>query len=50
MGMPGQVREDPLEAELRQQMAAALQAVDDVESVWENREVCGVTGTSSLIR
>jgi hypothetical protein len=42
------LREDPLEAELRQQMAAALQAVDGVESVWEeDREVWGVTGTAS---
>lgn len=42
------LREDPLEAELRQQMAAALQAVDGVESVWEeDREVWGVTGVPS---
>jgi hypothetical protein len=42
------LREDPLEAELRQDMAAALQAVDGVESVWEeDREVWGVTGAPS---
>jgi hypothetical protein len=42
------LREDPLEAELRQQMAAALQAVDGVDSVWEeDREVWGVTGSAS---
>lgn len=42
------LREDPLEAELRQQMAAALQGVDGVESVWEeDREVWGVTGATS---
>ena len=42
------LREDPLEGELRQQMAAALRAVDGVERVWEdNREVWGVSGTPS---
>lgn len=40
--------DDPLEGELRQQMAAALGAVDGAESVWEDdREVWGVTGTVS---
>lgn len=39
------LREDPLESELRQQMAAALRAVDGAETVWEeDREVWGVTG------
>ena len=42
------LRENPLEAELRQQMAAALPAVHGVESVWEeDREVWGVTGAPS---
>jgi hypothetical protein len=42
------LREDPLETELRQQMTAALRAVDGAESVWEeDREVWGVTGTPS---
>jgi hypothetical protein len=36
------------ETELRQQMAAALGAVDGAGSVWEeDREVWGVTGTPS---
>ncbi len=42
------LRMDPLESELRQQMAAALRAVDGAEMVWEeDREVWGVTGTVS---
>lgn len=42
------LRDDPLETELRQQMAAALGSVDGVGSVWEeDREVWGVTGTPS---
>jgi hypothetical protein len=42
------LRTDPLESELRQQMAAALRAVDGAEMVWEDdREVWGVTGTVS---
>jgi hypothetical protein len=42
------VRDGPLETELREQMAAALEAVDGVGSVWEeDREVWIVTGTPS---
>jgi len=42
------LREDPLERELRQQMATALRSVDGVESVWEDdREIWGVSGTPS---
>lgn len=42
------LREDPLETELRQQVASALRAVPGVEHVWEeDREVWGVTGTPS---
>ena len=42
------LRDDPLETELRQQMVAALEAVDGAGSVWEeDREVWGVTGTPS---
>ena len=42
------LREDPLESDLRQQMDAALRAVDGAETVWEeDREVWGVTGSVS---
>jgi|SRR5580704_12747739 hypothetical protein len=42
------LRADPLESELRQQMAAALRAVDGAERVWEDdREIWGVTGAVS---
>jgi hypothetical protein len=42
------LRTDPLESELRQQMAAALGSVDGAENVWEDdREVWGVTGNAS---
>ena len=42
------LRTDPLERELRQQMAAALGSVDGAENVWEDdREVWGVTGNAS---
>lgn len=42
------LRDGPLETDLRQQMAAALEAVDGAASVWEeDREVWGVTGTPS---
>jgi hypothetical protein len=42
------LRTDPLESELRQQMGAALQAVDGAEMVWEeDTEVWGVRGTVS---
>ena len=42
------LRTDPLESELRQQMADALRAVDGAETVWEeDREVWGVIGTVS---
>jgi hypothetical protein len=42
------LRTDPLEFELRQQMAAALRAMDGAEMVWEDdREVWGVTGIVS---
>jgi hypothetical protein len=42
------VREDPLEAELRRRIAAALLAVDGVESAGEmDREVWFVTGSPS---
>jgi hypothetical protein len=42
------LRTDPLESDLRRQMAAALGAVDGVERVWEeDREVWGITGTAS---
>jgi hypothetical protein len=42
------LRTDPLESELRQQMAAALRAVDGAEMVWQDdREVWGVTGAVS---
>lgn len=42
------LREDPLESELRQQMAAALRAVGGVGSVWEDdREVWDVSGDPS---
>jgi hypothetical protein len=42
------LRTDPMEFELRQQMGAALRAVDGAEMVWEDdREIWGVTGTVS---
>lgn len=42
------VRQDPLESELRQQMAAALSAVDGADYVWEgDREFWGVIGATS---
>ena len=42
------LRTDPLESDLRQQMGAALRAVDGAEMVWEeDREVWGVTGPAS---
>lgn len=42
------LRADPLEGELRQQMAAALGAVEGAGRVWEDdREVWGVTGGPS---
>jgi len=48
------LREDPLEAELRQRMGSALRAVPGADSVWEeDREVWGVTGApagAALVR
>lgn len=42
------LRDGPLETDLRQQLAAALQAVDGAESVWEeDREIWGVSGIPS---
>lgn len=42
------LRDDPLEADLRQQLAAALRAVEGAESVWEeDREAWSVSGTPS---
>jgi hypothetical protein len=42
------LRADPAETDFRQQMSAALVAVDGVQRVWEeDREVWGVTGTPS---
>jgi hypothetical protein len=48
VGIAEFLREDPLETELRQRMASALQAVDGVSSAEEqDRETWFVTGTPS---
>jgi hypothetical protein len=42
------LRDGPLEADLRRQLAAALRAVEGAESVWEDdREAWGVSGIPS---
>jgi hypothetical protein len=42
------VRQDPLESQLRHQMAGALAAVDGADNVWEeDREAWGVLGPAS---